>query len=53
MNKTLKTIEELKDGDCIVITADKEEYHGSYSSELELVFFCIPQDKEIIGYIQD
>lgn len=48
----LKTINELIEGECTVITADGREYHGNYNSRLEVVFFCIPQDKEIIGYIQ-
>jgi len=52
----MKTINELIEGDCIVIARagnDTREFHGSYSNEFQCVFFTIPSTFEIIGYIQD
>lgn len=57
MNDTenLKTIDDLKPGDCIVIAKcyDKiKEFHGIYSQDFQCVFFAIPDYYEIIGYKQ-
>jgi hypothetical protein len=54
----MKTIEQLKNGDCTVITENiyhktTKEFHGSYSDEFQCVFFAIPDSYKIIGYIQD
>lgn len=52
----LKTIEQLKDGDCTVITKfnnQTKEFHGSFSEKFKCVFFAIPSSYEIVGYIQD
>ncbi len=48
----MKTIKELKDGKCIVVT-DHVEFSGHYNSEYPCVFFAIPAHYEILGYIQD
>jgi hypothetical protein len=51
----MKTIEELKEGDCTVITKNGgniKEFHGSYSEKWNCVFFAIPSTYEIIGYLQ-
>lgn len=53
--RKLKTIEELHEGDCKVITKyehGKKEFHGYYSKEHNCVFFAIPSTYEIIGYVQ-
>ena len=47
----MKTIEQLKEGKCTVIT-DHGEFSGSYSDEYNCVFFAIPAHYEILGYIQ-
>lgn len=49
----MKTIEELKNGDCQVITDKGKTFHGFYSEEYNCVFFAIPSTYKIIGYIQD
>lgn len=49
----MKTIHELKEGDCQVITKQGKTFHGSYSEEFQCVFFAIPSTYEIIGYSQD
>jgi len=51
----MKTIDELKHGECTVITKythGTKEFHGFYSDEFQCVFFCIPSTYEIIGYRQ-
>ena len=50
--ENLKTIEELKNGECQVITDKGKTFHGFYSEEYKCVFFAIPSTYEIIGYIQ-
>ena len=49
----MKTIEELKHGDCQVITEGGKVFHGFYSEEHNCVFFAIPSNYKIIGYIQN
>lgn len=49
----LKQVNELQEGDCIVITKNNDiikEFEGSY--EFNTVYFTIPSHYEIIGYIQ-
>lgn len=48
----MKTIDELKQGDCQVIT-NYGQFHGYFSKEHKCVFFAIPSHYEILGYIQD
>ena len=52
MNKKMIQIEDLKDGECQVITEGGKIFHGHYSEEYQCVFFAIPSTYEIIGYIQ-
>jgi hypothetical protein len=49
----LKTIQELKDGECQVVTEQGKIFEGHYVSEYPAVFFCIPATYNIIGYYQD
>lgn len=52
----LKTIHELVDGDCIVVTKlgrEIKEYSGCYCDKYQCVFFAIPAEAEILGYKQD
>jgi hypothetical protein len=49
----MKTIDELKQGECQIITKQGKVFKGFYSEEYEAVFFTIPSNYEIIGYIQD
>jgi len=52
----LKTIEELHEGDLIVVTKyihGEKEFHGYYSEKYPCVFFAIPSTYEIIGYKQN
>jgi hypothetical protein len=54
----LKSIKELKDGKCQVLTKSKingkeKIFNGTYSAEYPAVFFAIPSTYEIIGYYQD
>jgi len=49
----MKTIEQLKHGECTIITKQGKTFHGFYSDEYQCVFFAIPSTYEIIGYIQD
>jgi hypothetical protein len=49
----MKKIEELKHGECKVITKQGKEFHGFYNEKFNCVFFAIPSTYEIIGYIQD
>jgi hypothetical protein len=47
----MKTINELIHGECTVVT-DHGNFHGSYNSQLKCIFFAIPSNYQIIGYIQ-
>lgn len=47
----MKTIEELKEGECVVIT-DHGKFQGFYRESLGCVFFAIPSDYKILGYEQ-
>ena len=49
----IKTITELKHGECQIITDKGKIFHGFYSEECHCVFFAIPSNYKIIGYIQD
>jgi len=54
----LKSIKELKEGKCQVLTKNKFDgkekiFDGTYSAEYPAVFFAIPSTYEIIGYYQD
>ena len=54
----MKTIHDLHDGKCIVITRTSydntiKEFNGSYSDEYQCVFFTIPSTYDIIGYKQE
>ena len=54
----LKSITELKDGKCQVLTKSKIDWKekifaGTYSAEYPAVFFAIPSTYEIVGYYQD
>lgn len=49
----LKQIEDLKEGECKVITKQGKIFHGYFSEEYPCVFFAIPSNYEIIGYIQE
>lgn len=57
MNRELKQIGELKDGDCKVIAINtygrEEEFEGTYNSKLRTVFYVMPSGCKILGYIQD
>lgn len=49
-------IEELNDGDCLVIAKNgntTKEFKGVYSEDLKVVFFTIPSYYEVIGYRQN
>lgn len=51
----MKTINELQDGQCVVVAKhgeNEKHFNGSYDENLKLVFFCMPDYYEIIGYIQ-
>ncbi len=48
----MKSLKELIDGKCMVITEDGKQYNGFYNKKLEVAFFCIPAHKKVIGYIQ-
>lgn len=48
----LKQANQLKDGDCVVVT-ERKKYNGFYNSEFGVVYFCIPDGEKIIGYIQE
>lgn len=48
----LKQVNQLKDGDCVVVT-ERKRYNGFYNSEFGVVYFCIPYGEKIIGYIQE
>jgi hypothetical protein len=54
----LKSITELKEGKCQVLTKSKFDgkekiFAGTYSAEYPAVFFAIPSTYEIIGYYQE
>ena len=49
---TLKTINELKNGACVVVT-EHGNFEGHFKSEYPAVFFTIPAHYKILGYIQD
>lgn len=49
----LKQIEQLKEGNCKVITKQGKIFNGYFRKSLNCVFFAIPSNYEIIGYIQD
>jgi hypothetical protein len=49
----LKQIEDLKEGECKVITKQGKVFHGYFRESLNCVFFAIPSTYEIIGYIQE
>ena len=49
----MKKIEELREGDCQVVTKQGKIFHGYFSEKYPCVFFAIPSTYEIIGYIQD
>lgn len=51
-NESMKSLKELIDGKCMVITEDGKQYNGFYNKKLEVAFFCIPAHKKVIGYIQ-
>lgn len=57
MSRELKQINDLKDGKCKVIavnTSGREiEYEGTFVSELKTVFYVIPSEYEILGFIQE
>jgi hypothetical protein len=53
--KTMKTINDLHEGECVVITQyihGVKEFHGYYSEKYQCVFFAICSTYEIIGYKQ-
>jgi hypothetical protein len=54
----VKSIKELKDGKCQVLTKSKFDgkekiFNGTYSAKYPAVFFAIPSTYEIIGYYQE
>jgi len=49
--ENLKQIDDLKEGDLTVVT-DHGNFHGSYNGEYNCVFFAIPANYKIIGYLQ-
>lgn len=55
MNKELKQIEQLKEGNCKVITKHihgEKIFDGYYKEKFSCVYFVIPYNYEIVGYIQ-
>jgi len=56
MSRELKQINELKDGECKVIAVNTHgreiEFEGTFNSKLRTVFYVIPSDYKILGYIQ-
>jgi hypothetical protein len=51
----MKTINDLHEGECVVITQyihGVKEFHGYYSEKYQCVFFAICSTYEIIGYKQ-
>lgn len=55
MNKELKRIEDLKEGDCQVVascTHGEKIFDGYYKEKFNCVYFVIPSNYEIVGYIQ-
>ena len=56
MKENLKAIEELKEGSCQVVTNyihGEKIFNAYYKEKYSCVFFTIPSNYEIIGYIQD
>lgn len=49
----LKSMEELKDGKCKVMTKQGKIFDGTFVSKYPAVFFCIPTKYQVIGYYQD
>lgn len=47
----MKSVKELKEGNCIVIT-EYGRFNGYFSEEYKSVFFTIPSNYKIIGYEQ-
>lgn len=48
----LKSMEELQDGKCKVVTKQGKIFDGTFVSKYPCVFFCIPANYQIIGYLQ-
>jgi hypothetical protein len=51
----MKTINELKDGKCVVIAEKNgvvKKFAGHFVSKYPAVFFTIPADYKILGYEQ-
>lgn len=56
-SETLKTVSELEEGDCIVVTRYKgneevRHFEGSCNPEFPAAYFAIPNSYEIIGFLQ-
>lgn len=52
----MKTVEELKDGECVVVARHDvtiKRFKGVYDETLKVVFFTIPYYYGVIGYEQD
>lgn len=55
--KNLLSFEDIKkvnrDGDFLAVCDDGKEYEASYSSKFQVMFFIIPQEVKILGYVEN
>lgn len=55
MSNQLKTINELKQGECIVVAKyldNEKQFNATYDEKLKVAFFIMPERYNILGYIQ-
>ena len=49
----LKQLNELKNGECLVIVEGDKAFQGLFDEKLGVVFYTIPSHYKVKGYIQD